>query len=411
MDRDTKYENLKNGYSFCSNEWSLDKEIKSELGLLLIISSLTAERGYAFASNSYFAELFDITEVAVSNKIKKLEKLGYLDIEYKRRGAEITSRNLRLKKSLIHDTRKNESTIKEKFKDNTIIDNTIIKEREDTPLTRTLNYFNENRLEKFLEKFPSITIETMLDLLEAEISINYTEPRTFDQYKDKILAKFRDTYLTVETTKWVDWCNQKFKRRWKVVESLKSSVGARLDEKYTVDEMIEAMEIAMTSNHHIESNFTYLHPEFMTRAKMLEKWLNSPKGSQPKIDRNQADFYSLIPTEDRDVIAVIGKLRQAFGLLNKNIPEEMSDIINLIKGITDQKKIFRRMSRTETDENGNSVMEFETGKEKLFTKITFATSDSLIDTNLYGGVITIKWLNDIFGITAERTIQMNGQNS
>ena len=31
-------ENINNGYAICFNEWSLDKSIKNELGLLLIIS-------------------------------------------------------------------------------------------------------------------------------------------------------------------------------------------------------------------------------------------------------------------------------------------------------------------------------------------------------------------------------------
>ena len=46
---------MNNGYSVCFNEWALDKEIKDELGLLLIISSLCAEKGYCWATNEFFA--------------------------------------------------------------------------------------------------------------------------------------------------------------------------------------------------------------------------------------------------------------------------------------------------------------------------------------------------------------------
>ena len=53
---------VKNGYSICFNEWALDKDINNELSLLLIISSLSAEKGYCFASNKYLADLFDIRE-------------------------------------------------------------------------------------------------------------------------------------------------------------------------------------------------------------------------------------------------------------------------------------------------------------------------------------------------------------
>lgn len=114
---------MEQGYSLCWNKWSLDKDIKNELGLLLIISSLCAEKGYCFASNQYFAKLFDITEVSVSNKIKRLEQKDYITIEYEYRGCEITSRKIRLKNILIDDLKNFKSTIKNNFKDNNTSNN------------------------------------------------------------------------------------------------------------------------------------------------------------------------------------------------------------------------------------------------------------------------------------------------
>jgi len=90
----------KNGYAICFNEWILDKEIRNELGLLLIISGLTSKTGICFASNAYFAEMFQITDVSVSRKIKNLESHGYIHIEYIRRGCHVTRRNIRLTKIL-----------------------------------------------------------------------------------------------------------------------------------------------------------------------------------------------------------------------------------------------------------------------------------------------------------------------
>ena len=86
------------GYSICFNEWALDKDIKNELGLLLIISSLCATRGYCFASNSYFAKLFDIDEVSVSRKLKILEDKKYITIEYKKQGYRVTERIIKVTK-------------------------------------------------------------------------------------------------------------------------------------------------------------------------------------------------------------------------------------------------------------------------------------------------------------------------
>lgn len=119
---------MRDGYSICFNEWALDKEIKNELNLLLIISSLCAEKGYCFASNKYLADLFDITEQSVSNKIKKLESIGYLLVEYKYRGTEVISREIRIKNIYTDHIKKIIPTIEKNQKDNNISNNNNRKE-------------------------------------------------------------------------------------------------------------------------------------------------------------------------------------------------------------------------------------------------------------------------------------------
>lgn len=116
---------MNNGYSICLNIWALDKDIKNELGLLLIISSLCAEKGFCFASNKYLAKQFDITEQSISNKIKKLENKNYIKIEYEKRGCEVISRKIRLKNFYTVDIKKIIPSIKENFKDNNISINNI----------------------------------------------------------------------------------------------------------------------------------------------------------------------------------------------------------------------------------------------------------------------------------------------
>lgn len=118
---------IKNGYAICFNEWWMDSRIKNELNILLSISSLSAENGFCFASNSYFSELFGIEEESVSRKIKKLEELGYISISYEKRGCEVTRREIRLTKISIHDCQKNQSTIDKKIKDNNTSINNIKK--------------------------------------------------------------------------------------------------------------------------------------------------------------------------------------------------------------------------------------------------------------------------------------------
>lgn len=138
---------MEQGYSICFNEWALDKRIKNELNLLLIISSLTAKEGYCFASNEYLAKIFNEHPVNISKKIKKLEKLGYIKIEYKRTGYLVTSRKIRLAKMLTAISKNANGTISKNAKyNNTSINNTSNKKSN----FKTRNY-NEEFLQSFYE--------------------------------------------------------------------------------------------------------------------------------------------------------------------------------------------------------------------------------------------------------------------
>lgn len=111
---------IQDGYSICFNKWVLDTRIKNELPVLLIISSLCAKTGECFASNTYFASLFDCTEVSISQKINKLIQYGYISADYEKRGAQVKKRVLRLKNFLTDDSNIFYPAIKNIFKDNNI---------------------------------------------------------------------------------------------------------------------------------------------------------------------------------------------------------------------------------------------------------------------------------------------------
>ena len=119
---------MKEGYSICFNEWALDKNIKDELGLLLIISSLTAEKGYCYASNDYLAKIFETSVVTISRKIKILEEKKYIEIEYEKKGCLVISRKIRLTKMLTAINKNVNRTINKNVKENNIsnINNTNI---------------------------------------------------------------------------------------------------------------------------------------------------------------------------------------------------------------------------------------------------------------------------------------------
>ena len=161
---------MENGYSICLNEWALDKEIKNELGLLLIISSLTAEKGYCYASNEYLADLFETTETTISKKIKLLETKQYIKINYRKRGCEIISREIRLSQKEIDDCQKRKSTIVENNKENNISINNI-KEINNNKLLFTKKKFKKPTLDEVQqycsERKNNISAEKFIDYYES----------------------------------------------------------------------------------------------------------------------------------------------------------------------------------------------------------------------------------------------------
>jgi hypothetical protein len=164
----------KNGYAMCFNEWLFDKAIKSELNLLLLISSLCAKEGYCWATNEHFSEEFEIDEVSVSRKIKKLADLGHIKIHYEKRGAEVIKREIRLTKMLTDDIQKSQSTINKNVKENIIIDNNIIN--------------NNNISSPFSEKKEDT--DKNLKIVNLKIDQNSSQ-------EDKIIKSFHELFCEV----------------------------------------------------------------------------------------------------------------------------------------------------------------------------------------------------------------------
>lgn len=204
---------MNNGYSICFNEWALDSDIKDELGLLVIISSLCAEKGYCWATNEYFAKLFNASEVTISRKIKKLENKKYITIEYEKRGCEVKKRTIRLTKLIIDGYQSCYSTINKNDKENNINNkNTNINNYIYSPETtkKIIDYLN-----KKLDSNYRYNNKKTTELIKARINQGFTEE---DFYKviDKKFNEWNDTematYLRPSTlfgTKFEDYLNQK----------------------------------------------------------------------------------------------------------------------------------------------------------------------------------------------------------
>ena len=217
---------MNNGYSICFNKWALDKNIKNELRLLIIISSLTAQNGYCFASNKFFSKLFNETEISISNKIKKLEKNDYIEIDYKKRGAEIIDRKIRLKNILIDDKKVFYSTIKKDFKDNNIsINNTSINIKEKI-----------NKREKFekptIEEVKSYIQEKSLNVI-AEAFIDYYDSNGWKVGKNQM----KDWRATIR-----GWARREVKSSYQRKEKEPDWYGKQISEVQATEEEMQELE-------------------------------------------------------------------------------------------------------------------------------------------------------------------------
>ena len=95
------------------------------------ITALCNQEGYCWASNSYFAELYQVSNVTISKWVNQLARKGYIDtkINYKEGTKQILNRYIRIvndpiKENFNTSQRKVNDPIKENFKDNNTVNNT-----------------------------------------------------------------------------------------------------------------------------------------------------------------------------------------------------------------------------------------------------------------------------------------------
>lgn len=212
---------MNEGYSICFNEWALDKDIKDELGLLLIISSLTAEKGYCYASNDYLAKIFKTSVITISRKIKILEEKKYIEIEYEKKGCLVISRKIRLTKMLTAINKNVNRTINKNVKENNIsninnTNNNNIIYSQVLPYEEIINYLNLKANTHYRHNIKKT---------QSLISARFNENFTLDDFKrviDNKASEWKDTemekYLRPETlfgTKFESYLNQKEKeKKW-----------------------------------------------------------------------------------------------------------------------------------------------------------------------------------------------------
>lgn len=166
-----------NYYAIIPADVRYDKELRANEKLLFgEISALTDSKGECYASNNYFANLYEVVPSAISRWIKDLEKKKYIEIEYIRENKEIKQRKIK-----IIGIHKCEQGYSQKVKEN--------KEEEEKEINKESNKF------ELIEK----NLCRVLSPIEIEVINNW-------DYDDEIIElAIRESILNnAKTIKYID---------------------------------------------------------------------------------------------------------------------------------------------------------------------------------------------------------------
>lgn len=189
-------ENFKSYYAILPANVRYDDKIPANAKLLYgEITALCNEKGYCWATNNYFSNLYKVSPTSISKWISSLEKEGYIkrDIIYKSGTKEILNRYLRIVNTPIEE--KLNTPIEEKLKENnTLINNTI----------NNKLYSNDTQKKYKYGEFKHVSLTTQeLERLNFEYGVEETQKaiKHLDEYMEMNGKKYQNCNLALR--KWV----------------------------------------------------------------------------------------------------------------------------------------------------------------------------------------------------------------
>lgn len=179
----------KNYYAIIPANVRYDKRLPANAKLLYgEITALCNEKGFCWAGDKYFADLYGVSKVSIQKWLKALQENGYITKEliYKEGSKEILHRYIRL---VVYPTQEKLSNpIQEKFRDNnTSINNTINNtvNNDDDALKeifklyeKTFGVLNSINVQSIQYWCEDLSVELMLEALKRSRgaqSFKYTE--------------------------------------------------------------------------------------------------------------------------------------------------------------------------------------------------------------------------------------------
>ena len=121
------------------------------------ITALSNKKGFCFATNNYFAELYNVSKVSISKWINQLIEFDYLNVQY-----ELDENKISTRKLFLNPPRKLKGGVKEKLMDNSIVynNNNININNRKTKTTKKVSDFADNYIKCYdaiIELFPERT--------------------------------------------------------------------------------------------------------------------------------------------------------------------------------------------------------------------------------------------------------------
>lgn len=208
-----------NYYAIIPANVRYDKDLMPNAKLLYgEITSLCNEKGFCWAENSYFAELYKVSETSISKWISQLVKKRYIlsTIEYKEGTKQILHRYLRIVNTPIEE--KLNTPIEEKLKEN----NKNINNKKENILKEIFNFWNAKNIvvhrelseeikKSILKALTKYSIEQLKTCIDRYNKIIKDNKYFFDykwSLKDFLDRKNGISSFADDGSKWIDYCNK-----------------------------------------------------------------------------------------------------------------------------------------------------------------------------------------------------------
>jgi hypothetical protein len=159
------------------------------------ITALTYKTGECWASNNYFAKLYNTTPQAISKWILDLKEKGYINLDYEKDGKQYKKRIIKVSIYIDRVSTKIDGGYQQKFKENnTSINNTSIKENikrkyfENEELNDLFNEFLELR-----KKLKCKNTDRAITLLLNELN-KYPDDIKKEMINNSIMGSWKSVY-------------------------------------------------------------------------------------------------------------------------------------------------------------------------------------------------------------------------